>query len=367
MLYWANPSKQYESKKNKIDKSIASVLKKNKYILGQEVNLLEKEFSKFIGTSYSIGVANGTDAIEIVLRSLGIGPGDRVLTVSHTALATIAAIESTGAKPVLVDVESDFYTIDFDKAKQIFDSKIKAIIAVHIYGQSVDIKKLQNFCKKKKIYLIEDCSQAHGSSFNGKKLGSFGIASCFSCYPTKNLGAIGDGGLITTNNKLIAQKCAQIRQYGLKNGKSLIKGRNSRLDEIQAAILRIKLKDLNKDNKLRIKFARYYSEKLKNLPIVLPKVRKNTTHVFHLYVIKTKWRNALLNFMKSNGVMLGVHYLTPIHLQPAYKKRIAKTDMSVTEDLSNNIVSLPIYPEIKKNELDKVIRLLKVFYDKKKS
>lgn len=365
MLYWANPYEQYKSKKNKIDRKINSVLNKNNYILGSEVSLLEKDFSKFIGSRYSIAVANGTDAIEIILKSLKIGHGDQVLTVSHTALATVAGIESAGAEPVLVDVDSDYYTIDLEKIRQFCTKKIKAIIAVHIYGQSADIKELEIFCKNNGIYLIEDCSQAHGSSFNKKKLGSFGVASCFSCYPTKNLGAIGDGGLISTSNKTIANKCNRIRQYGLHNGKSIIKGRNSRLDEIQAAILRIKLNELNKDNNLRIKAARYYNTQLKKLPLKLPKVRKNSIHVFHLYVILVKKRNALLNFMKKNGVILGVHYLTPIHLQPLYKNRLIKSDMSITEQISKNSVSLPIYPEIKKYELDKVIKLLKIFYDKK--
>ncbi len=365
MLYWANPYQQYISKKNKINKKISSVLNKNKYILGNEVLFLEKEFSKFIGSKHSVAVANGTDAIEIVLKSLEIGYGDEVLTVSHTALATVAAIESSGAKPVLVDVDSEYYTIDLNKIKSFFNKKIKAIIAVHIYGQSADIKELQIFCKKKGIHLIEDCSQAHGSSFRKKKLGTFGIASCFSCYPTKNLGAIGDAGLIVTSNKSIAKKCHSIRQYGLYNGRSLITGRNSRLDEIQAAILRVKLRELKKDNHLRVKVSKYYNTQLKNLPIKLPKVRKNSTHVFHLYVVQVKKRNALLNFMKKNDVILGVHYLIPIHLQPAYKNRLIISDMSITEQISKNSVSLPIYPEIKKHELDKVIKLLKIFYDKK--
>ncbi|SVC82189.1 uncharacterized protein METZ01_LOCUS335043, partial [marine metagenome] len=219
-------------------------MRSSRYILGEEVELLEQEFASYIGATNAIGVANGTDAIELALRALEIGLNDEVITVSHTAVATVAAIEAAGAKPVLVDVEQKFYTINPLKLEEVLTTNTKAIIAVHIYGQAADLDALLKFCKKHDIFLIEDASQAHGAKYKGQRLGGIGDIGCFSCYPTKNLGAIGDAGLITTNNSDLALKIRMLREYGWNNRVSEYAGRNSRLDELQAAILRIKLRYL---------------------------------------------------------------------------------------------------------------------------
>jgi len=366
MISFANPSAQFHSYKNKIELAVLKVLRGNQYILGKEVSSLEKEFADYLNIKSVIGVANGTDAIEIALRALNIGQGDEVITVSHTAVATVAAIEATGAKPVLIDVDKNFFTLDVSKLNKAINPNTKAIIAVHLYGQSVDLDKISAFCKLNKVFLIEDVSQAHGGLWNEKKLGTFGIISCFSCYPTKNLGALGDAGLIATNNILLSKKIHKLREYGWKNRYiSEIKGRNSRLDEIQAAILRIKLKYLDKDNLKRKKIASIYIEGIKNSHIILPSVREKADPVFHLFVIRTKFRDQLKKHLEKNGISTGIHYPVPIHLQKAYKNKIKiPADLKVTELLAKEVLSLPIFPELKISDVKKVISVINIFNPK---
>jgi dTDP-4-amino-4,6-dideoxygalactose transaminase len=363
MIYTANPNAQFNSYKKKIEKSISRVLNSKKYILGNEVKNLEKEFSRYIGTKFAIGVANGTDALELALKALNIGIGDEVITVAHTAVATVSAIKSVGADPVIVDINSGTYTIDCNQIEKNITKKTKAIIPVHIYGQSVEMDKIQKICKQSKIFLIEDVSQAHGAKFKKKKLGSFGDIACFSCYPTKNLGAIGDAGLITTNSNKYYSKIKMLREYGWTDRYiSSINGRNSRLDEIQASILRIKLKNLDKDNLRRIKIAKFYNKNLDKNKYSLPFVQKNNYHVFHLYVIKTNNRNKLLKYLQSKGVFAGIHYPKPIHLQKAYYKKIkTSSNLKNTEFVCNKILSLPIYPELTMLDQKKIVSLLNKF------
>jgi dTDP-4-amino-4,6-dideoxygalactose transaminase len=359
MIYCANPKAQFLSYKNKIISKIITVLNSGKYIVGKELCLLEKEFAKYIGTKYAIGVANGTDAIEIALRSLNIGYGDEVITVSHTAVATVAAIELVGAKAVLVDVEKEYFTLDFKLLKKALTKKTKAIIPVHLYGQSANMDEIKKFSKLHNLYIIEDVSQAHGASFKNKMLGSIGQIGCFSCYPTKNLGALGDAGLITTNNYKLYSKIKTLRQYGWKvRNKSELPGRNSRLDEIQAAIIRIKLKNLDKDNKKRILISSLYSNALSK-KYIIPKPRINSKSVFHLYVIRVRDRKKIINFLKSKNIFPDIHYPIPVHMQPAYKKRLRIVgQMTNTKLLSKEILSLPIYPELSMHNVKRIINLL---------
>ena len=363
MIYTANPNAQFKSYKKKIEKSISRVLNSKKYILGNEVKNLEKEFSQYIGTKFAIGVANGTDALELALKALNIGIGDEVITVAHTAVATVSAIKSVGADPVIVDINPETYTIDCNQIKKNITKKTKAIIPVHIYGQSVEIDRIQKICKQNNIFLIEDVSQAHGAKFKKKKLGSFGDIACFSCYPTKNLGAIGDAGLITTNSYKYYSKIKMLREYGWTDRYiSSINGRNSRLDEIQASILRIKLKNLDKDNLRRIKIAKFYNKNLDENKYSLPFVNKNNYHVFHLYVIKINNRNKLLKYLQSKGVFAGIHYPKPIHLQKAYYKKIkTSSNLKNTEFVCKKILSLPIYPELTMLDQKKIVTLLNEF------
>ena len=364
MILCSNPSEQFKSYQSEIENAVISVMRGNSYVLGEQVRFLEREFAEYIGTSSAIGVANGTDAIEIALRALNIGFGDEVITVSHTAVATIAAIEATGASAVLVDVDSKFYTLNPIQLEESLTKKTKAIIAVHLYGQAADLGPIITFCKSNQIYLIEDASQAHGAKYNNKRVGSIGDIGCFSCYPTKNLGAIGDAGLVTSNNHELAAKIRMIREYGWQDRVSMQPGRNSRLDELQAAILRIKLKYLDKDNQKRRDIAEFYYEKLSELPVLLPSIRPNAEAVFHLFVIQVENRDSLLSFLKEDGIIAGIHYSLPVHMQPAYNDRVIKSeDMAVTESIVQKVISLPIYPELSKSDVNKIINRIKRFFN----
>ena len=360
MLIYANPAEQFKSYQSEIEDAILSVIRGNSYILGKEVSAFEKEFASYIGTNSAIGVANGTNAIEIALRALDIGIGDEVITVSHTAVATVTAIEATGASAVLVDVEPDFYTLDPAQLNEVITNKTKAVIVVHLYGQPADMDNILSFCNKNKLFLLEDASQAHGAKYKGFKLGTLGVIGCFSCYPTKNLGALGDAGVVTTNSPVLSLKISKLREYGWNNGVSEYPGMNSRLDEIQAAVLRVKLKYLDSDNTKRRKLADLYTQGLSDLPIQVPIVREGSKSVFHLYVIQVENRQGLLSQLKEKGILAGIHYPTPVHLQPAYKGRIkTATDMSVTEAASKKIVSLPLYPELSRKNAEKIISALR--------
>ncbi len=362
MIFCANPASQFRSYQVEIEKAVLAVMRGNNYILGREVSALEEEFANYIETTFAIGVANGTDAIEISLRALEIGPGDEVITVSHTAVATVAAIEATGATAVLVDIEPVLYTLNSIQLSEVFTERTKAVIAVHLYGQSADLDAISSFCKINKLFLIEDVSQAHGAKYKGKRLGGIGHLGCFSCYPTKNLGAIGDAGIITTNDETLAKKIRMLREYGWDNRISKIVGRNSRLDEIQAAILRVKLKYLDIDNAKRVNLANYYNKQLSNLPIVLPVIREEGNSVYHLFVVQVDKRDELLESLKQKNIYLGIHYPSPVHRQPAYKNRVLRAvDLSVTENLVERIVSLPIYPEFKVNDAQKVVEAIALF------
>ena len=362
MIQCANPSAQFQSYRKEIEEAALKVMRSNTYILGKEVLALEEEFASYISAKYAIGVANGTDAIEIALRALEIGPGDEVITVSHTAVATVAAIEATGARPVLVDVDPVFYTLNPAQLSEVLSINTKAVIAVHLYGQPADLDVISNFCSNHSLFLVEDVSQAHGAKYRGNRLGSIGHIGCFSCYPTKNLGAIGDAGLISTNDKVLAKKIRMIREYGWFNRKSLIAGRNSRLDELQAAILRIKLKYLDHDNARRVRLAQYYSLQLYDLDIQLPTIRSQSESVYHLFVIQVNNRDELIESLKKENIYLGIHYPVPVHLQPAYKNRILKSnDLNVTESIVSKIVSLPIYPELGEDNARKVVNAIEYF------
>lgn len=364
-LIVSNPKAQYLSCKKEIKKAIFKVLESGNYILGDEVRSFEKEFSKYIGLRYGIGVASGTDSLHISLKACSIGVGDEVITVPHTAVATVQAIELSGATPVLVDVEPKFYTINPNKLKKAINKDTKAIIPVHLYGQAADLRPLLKIAKKNNIKVIEDCAQAHGTVLNGKKVGSWGDIGCFSFYPTKNLGGYGDGGMIVTNNKRLANKCQMIRQHGWeKHYISKLKGLNSCLDELMAAVLRIKLKHLNKNNKKRRKIAAFYNKSLNKKDLILPQVRKNSTHTYHQYVVLSKKRDQLKKYLEKNNIYPGIHYPQPIHLQPAYKNRIKiSEDLAVSEKLCQQILSLPIFPEIKYSQIKHIIKTVNKFFN----
>jgi len=364
MILCANPSAQFQSYQAEIEAAALKVLRGNRYILGTEVEALEEEFARHIGTKAAIGVANGTDALELALRALDIGPGDEVVTVSHTAVATVAAIEAAGATPVLVDVDPDFFTLQATQLQEVLTSRTRAVVAVHLYGQAADLDTICDFCAQNNLELIEDVSQAHGATWRGKRLGSIGRIACFSCYPTKNLGAIGDAGLVTTNDESLASKVRMAREYGWRERYvSESVGRNSRLDELQAAILRVKLRHLDSDNRKRDVLANEYSKQLASLPLELPSARQHATNVYHLYVCRSQHRGRLLEHLRKQDIHCGIHYPVPIHLQPAYKGRIRTAgSMAVTERIADEVLSLPMFPEISQVEQNAVIAAVKSFY-----
>jgi dTDP-4-amino-4,6-dideoxygalactose transaminase len=355
MIICANPSAQFQSYQGEIEAAVLRVLRSNRYILGPEVDALESEFSSYIGTTHAIGVANGTDALELALRALELKPGDEVITVSHTAVATVAAIEAAGAVPVLVDVDPVFFTLNPEQLPEVLSQRTRAVIAVHLYGQPADLDAIGAFCQQHKLILIEDGSQAHGAKWHGKRLGSVGHIGCFSCYPTKNLGAIGDAGLVTTSDDKLAHKIRILREYGWQARYiSDIPGRNSRLDEVQAAILRIKLRHLDDDNQKRRDLATEYTQML-GAGMQTPVTLNGAEHVFHLYVVQTAHQHALMAHLKSQDIQAAIHYPAPVHQQPAYQGRVrTAVSMVVTEKLATAVLSLPIYPELPLEDLKRV-------------
>ncbi|MEW6740158.1 MAG: DegT/DnrJ/EryC1/StrS family aminotransferase [Nitrospirota bacterium] len=364
MLLCANPLLQYTSHKEEIDAAISKVLDKGWYVLGEEVETFEKEFADYIGVNYGIGVGSGTEAIHLALKACGIEHGDEVITVSHTAVATVAAIELAGGTPAFVDIEPEYYTIDVMKLESAINKKTKAIIPVHLYGQPADIDAIIEVARKHNLKVIEDCAQAHGAMYKGKRVGSFGDMACFSFYPTKNLGAMGDGGMVVTNSSKLSEKARLLREYGwAQRYVSHVTGWNSRLDEIQAAVLRIKLRYLDSDNAKRSRLASIYSRELSSVEnITLPCERQDSTHVFHLYVIRSEQRDKLQSFLKSRGVGALVHYPVPVHLQPAYEHRLyADIPLVETERSAREVLSLPMYPELSEEDVRVVVECIREF------
>ena len=345
MIHFANPSAQYLAHQAEIDCAIQSVLKNGIYILGENVSMFESEFANYIGTRHAIGVANGTDALILALKGLYIGVDDEVIIPSMTATATASAVSAVGAKSIFADIEKDYYTLDPKQVECAITKKTKAIIAVHLYGQPANIIELQKIAKKHGLLFIEDCAQAIGAYYHDKPVGSFGDLACFSFFPTKNLGAIGDGGAVVTNNEQVSERIHMLRQYGWdKNRESQFFGMNSRLDELQAAILRVKLKYLDLDTKKRGQIAENYNIALKNSSFILPKTRNNCSHAYHLYVIQCENRDEMIKKLHKKNIMVGVHYSKAIHQMPAYFN--AATKLPITEKLTHSVISLPIYPEL---------------------
>jgi len=356
----ANPLATFEELRGVIQTAINRVLESGSYILGQEVRTFESEFARFIGCSHCVAVNSGTDALVMALKALGIGEGDEVITVSHTAVATVAAIQLCGAVPVLVDVDRESYCMDPHLLETVLSVNTKAILPVHLYGHPADMPPILELAKKHGLYVIEDCAQAHGTKINGQIVGSFGDISCFSFYPTKNLGALGDGGAVLTNNTSLAEKLLLLRQYGWRERYiSEIQGMNTRLDEIQAAILNVKLSFLNDDNQRRQKIADLYTQRLRETRYKLPVTAVNAVHTWHQYVIQTDNREALRAFLQQNHVGTGVHYPQAIHQQPAYSGLLRGANhLPATEELIPRILSLPMYPQLPLVDVERVCDLL---------
>jgi len=355
-----DPRANYLARKEEIDQAINRVLNGGRYILGSELSAFENEFANYIGVAQAIGVASGTDALHLSLRASGIVPGDLVMTVSNTAVATVAAIELAGATPVFIDIDSDGFTLDpveFEATlRRLPLDRVKAVIPVHLYGQPANLSAIQAIADAYGLKVIEDCAQSHGATIDGIRTGSFGALAAFSFYPTKNLGAIGDGGLIVTNNPELGERVRLLREYGWKERYvSYSFGTNSRLDELQAAILRIKLKYLDRDNQRRQAIADRYREALSESSLRLPRASSGATHVYHQFVIQTEERDGLKEYLASEGVGTLIHYPVPIHQQPAYAHKLPfARPLSRTEEFASQILSLPIYPELTDAQVDQV-------------
>ena len=355
-----DPRASYLAHKAGIDAAIQRVLDSGWYILGKEVEAFERAFAAYVGVSHAIGVANGTDALELALRACGVGPGDLVFTVSHTAVATVAAIELVGATPVLVDIDPATYTLDPNCLETALAGPPagtpKAVIPVHLYGQPADMPAILELARRYGLYVIEDCAQSHGASLAGRMTGSWGDIAAFSFYPTKNLGALGDGGMVVTGDPKLAERTRSLQQYGWRQRYiSEIPGCNSRLDELQAAILRVKFEHLEAENTRRGVLAARYTTALTDSGLTLPTCREGARHVYHQYVVRSPRRDALQAHLRAQGIGTLVHYPRAVHQQPAYEGRVPIAgSLPHSERAAAEVLSLPIYPELTDEQMDLV-------------
>jgi len=354
----ANPKASYLAHKDEVDAAVVRVLESGWYILGREVAAFEEAFAGYLGVDYAVGVASGTDALELALRAVGVRPGDSVLTVSHTAVATVAAIERAGAVPILVDIDQVTYTMDpgsLAEAISVLDhpsweevGRPKAVVPVHLYGQPADMPAIVDIADRHRLSVVEDCAQSHGAMLLGRMAGTWGHLAAFSFYPTKNLAALGDGGLVATDDPQLADQVRLLRQYGWRERyHSYVRSTSSRLDELQAAILRVKLKYLDEENERRRELARVYDKVLDRAPVARPQIRPGARHVYHQYVVRVKRRDALRVCLKQQGIGTLIHYPFAVHQQIAYRGRLPQVvPLDHTEAVVRQVVSLPMYPEL---------------------
>lgn len=353
---------EYHWLKPEIDQALNNFFESGWYVLGTAVSDFEKEFADYIGSKYCVGVANGLEALQISLMALGVKAGDEVITVSNSAVATSLAITQTGATVVFADID-EYYHMDIEQLRTLITPKTKAILPVHLFGQLANIEEILKIAKEHNIPVVEDACQAHGAEKAGKKAGSFGSLGCFSFYPTKNLGAFGDGGAITTDSEELYKMCWLLRNYGQETRYThLVKGLNSRLDEMQAALLSVKLRKLAEMVDRRNAIAAQYLKELSEVKqITLPKVREGYKHAFHLFVIQVPDRAPLQEFLKTKGVESLVHYPIPIHKQPCYPE-YNQVSLPVTEKAAEHVLSLPVHPFLKPEEVTAVCDAIKEFY-----
>jgi dTDP-4-amino-4,6-dideoxygalactose transaminase len=374
MVPFLDLTRQYRRIEEEILSSQRRVLEKGRFILGEEVSAFEEEFARYCGVRYGVGVGSGTEALFLALKAAGIGEGDEVITVSHSFIASSIAISMTGAKPIFVDIDPDAYTMDPNalehalkkrKGKGGRQRSVKAILPVHLYGHPAEMEAILDIADRHNLMVIEDACQAHGAEYQGKKAGSFGLFGCFSFYPTKNLGAYGDGGMVVTDHRKLYEMLHLLRCYGEKKKyEHILKGGNSRLDELQAAILRVKLKYLEQWNEERRRRALSYKRALESTEVSCPSEKEQARHVYHLFVIRAKKRSALQAFLKGKGIETLVHYPTPIHLQKAYRELgYQRGDLPVTERQVQEILSLPFFPELTGEEMREVTDKIRSFVE----
>jgi len=359
--------RQTASLRGELDAAAARVLDSGWYILGHEVSAFEEEFAAYLGVSHAVGVANGTEAIQLALVALGIGAGDEVITVPNAGVPGVAAILLTGARPVFVDVDTASYNLDPARLEAAITPRTRAVLPVHLYGRTAALDPLLEIARRHGLHLIEDCAQSHGARYGGKATGTLGEVGCFSFYPTKNLGACGDGGMVVTQDAGLAQRLRQLRVYGWsrKYRSELPGGTNSRLDELQAALLRAKLPHLDGWNRARRERADWYREVLAGSAVVLPAgPDAGEDHVYHLYVVCCEQRDALQAYLREQGIGTDVHFPLPAHLQPVYRSLgYLEGDFPVSERLARQVLSLPMYPELLRAELEAVAAAVGAFQE----
>lgn len=343
---------QYASIQDEVAGVIQGVLDSCTFIGGEPLTAFERDFAAFCETDFASGVASGTDALHLTLRALDIGAGDEVITVANTFIATGAAIEMTGARPVFVDIDPTYYTIDPALIEPAITARTKAIIPVHLYGQPADMQPIMEIAQRYGLFVIEDAAQAHGAEYQGRRVGSIGHAGCFSFYPGKNLGAYGDGGAITTSDPKLVRRLQRLRDHGRSTKyEHAIVGYNSRLDALQAGILRVKLRHLEAWNQQRRRIAAWYREALDGAEVTIPAERTGSTHVYHLYVVATAERDTLQSRLTAASIATGIHYPVPIHLQPAFRHLGYRMgDLPCAEAAATRILSLPMYPELTRDQ-----------------
>jgi len=354
----ANPAASFQAHREEIDAALHAALGGTNYILGEQVSAFEREYAAWMGGGQAIGVANGTDAVELCLRACGVQSGDLVAIPTHTAVATATAVVRAGARPVFLDINPETFLLDLASLEKVLVSgrKLAAVVPVHLYGQAVDMATLMALAETYGFAVVEDCSQAHGALWDGRKVGWFGHAAAYSCYPTKNLGAIGDAGVVFTAAPEIAERILSLRQYGWRERYiSSEVGMNSRLDELQAAILRVKLRHLDADNARRRAIASQYDKAFSTLEILRPSVHGG--HVFHQYTIATERRDDLRSHLAERRVLAGVLYPQPIHRQPAYCEYVDEStvDLSAAEEACRTLLCLPMHPRLTDGEVGRVI------------
>lgn len=355
-------SEQYQMVKDRIDVGLKKVFEKGNFILGEEEKAFEDQFAAYCDAKYAVGVNSGTDALYLALGALDITTGDEVIIPTFTFIATALCVSYTGAKPVFVDIEEETYNIDPEQLEAVITDRTKAIIPVHLYGQAANMKEINAIARKRNIAVVEDACQAHGATYQGKRTGGLGDVGCFSFYPTKGLGAFGDGGMVVTNSPKINEKVLMLRDYGRKDRyEHKIKGFNSRLDTVQAVVLSAKLEYLDEWNGMRNAHAGYYCQLLKDVPeIGLPKTGADRTHVFQTFAVRLPNRDTVLKEMKNKGISALIHYPIPVHLQEAYAELgCRKGDFPVSEKIADEILSLPMFPHMTKKQIEYVCTSLK--------
>lgn len=361
-IEFVNLLRQYRTIKQEINRAVKAVLERQSFILGEELAKFEQEFADYLGSRYVVGVDNGTDGLILALRSLGIAPGDEVITPVNSFIATTLSITEVGARPVFVDIDPETHQLDVDQVRRKITKKTKVILPVHLYGSPCDIESLSLLCRKRGIFLVEDACQAHGAKMNSRKLGTFGIIGVFSFYPGKNLGAYGNGGAVCTNSKALYEKLLRLRNFGQRRKYYHEEiGLNSKLDDLQAAVLRVKLKHLDKWNRGRNRWAKLYQQRLKGFkfPVIIAGGEPNR----HLFVLEVEKRDKLLSYLLSKGIKVQVHYPIPIHLQKCYSYLgYRRGDFPVAEKVAKKIISLPMYAELTAKEINFVSTTINRFY-----